>query len=350
MSGRILFFTKGTAVNPATRYRFLQYLPHLRQAGFEIDIRPLFGDDYYDLILHHASPGSRRAKAAISLRGLFRRLSDLPEARRADLVVVENQLFPYEQGVLEFLLRRFNRKVVIEFDDAIYLTALHEGKLRRTLAKAAHVVVGNEHLARFARQATDRVSIVPTVIDMESYPDSAPQKTKPLRIGWVGTPGTLPYLDDLHAPLRKLAAEIDFEFVVISSRPYVIPTIPCRFVPWNEKSEAREIALLDIGVMPLPDTPWTRGKCGAKLLQYMAAGRAAVASPVGVNARIVRHGENGLLAGTPEKWHESLLALARDTSFRERLGKRARETVRKDYSLQTWGPEVVRLYRSLLSP
>ena len=349
---RILFFTKGVALNPASRYRFLQYLPYLEDAGFLVTVRPLFPEAYYRL-----SPAGRPAarflkKAGMSAAALLLRLAHMPEARTADLVVLENQLFPYEQGMLEHFLRLLNKNVIIEFDDAIYLTPLHRRKLCGTLRRAALVIVGNEHLAAFARRVAERVRVVPTVIDMRRYPERPPEnenrRGRPFRIGWIGLPSTLPYLRRIEEALRRLAGEINLELRVISSTAPDFPGLPLRFIPWSENDEAGDLLELDVGVMPLPDNEWTRGKCGAKLLQYMAAGLPAVASPVGVNTSIVTHGENGLLAGTAEEWYRALKALSGEPDLRRRLGAAARRTVLKRYSLELWAPRVAEIYRAVI--
>ncbi len=347
-AGRILFFTKGVAVNPASRYRFLQYLPYFEEAGFEVTVRPLFPESYYRWG-RARSPIRQTAKALISATSLARRLVQLPEAREADLIVVENQLFPYEQGLLEELLFTFKRKVVVEFDDAIYLTPLHREKILRVLAKAEHVIVGNRFLADFARLANPEVSIVPTVIDVARYPiHPVVRHDGPLRIGWVGLPSTMKYLKEIREPLVRLAARTNIEFRIISSRSAILPGVPVRYVRWSEEAEAEAIADLDIGVMPLPDTEWARGKCAAKLLQYMAAGRTAVASPVGVNADIINHGSNGCLAKGPDDWFRILRGLADNLERRVHIGRIARQKVEREYSLQVWGPKVVDLYRRIL--
>ncbi|RJO71909.1 MAG: glycosyltransferase [Myxococcales bacterium] len=349
--GRVLLFTKGVAVNPASRYRFLQYIPYLQKAGLDVEARPLFNEAYYRLGAEASPPIRLAKKTLLSAMALARRLIDLPEARRADLVVVENQLFPYEQGLLEALLFAFGRRTLFEFDDAIYLTPLHAGKLKRVLKRAGHVIAGNDELAAFARQVSSRVSVVPTVVDMDKYPETPyppADVRRPFRIGWIGLPITLPYLDLAARPLARLAAERAVELVVISSREPAPPGVPVRFVNWSEENEAEELAALDVGIMPLPDDPWTRGKCGLKLLQYMAAGRAAVASPVGVNPKIVAHGENGFLASTEDQWFQALRKLADDRGLAARLGRAARRAAAEHYSLQVWGPRVAELYVNLI--
>jgi len=169
-----------------------------------------------------------------------------------------------------------------------------------------------------------------------------------LRLGWVGLPSTMKYLDIVVEPLRRLAQEIPIEFRVVSSKKPEIEGVPLRFIPWEEASEAQELARLDVGIMPLSDDEWARGKCGAKLLQYMAAGRAAVASPVGVNRSILVDGETGLLARSGEDWYHALKFLAEHPERRAAMGRAGRSRVAEHYSLQTWAPRVAELYRKVI--
>lgn len=350
MTRRLLFLTKGTATNPASRYRFLQYIPYLERQGFDVSVYPLLSESYYHLSEIRNRTQRLGVKSVLAAQGFIRRLLHLPLLRRADLVLLENQVFPYEPGLLELLARSINPKLVVEFDDAIYRTPLHRGKLLRSLSAAHHVIVGNAELERFALHATKRVSVVPTVVDTSRYPITPyePDLLRPVRIGWIGLPSGFGFLDRMRGVLRETARRVPIEFHVISALPWTTPDVDCRFIPWSEDGEIQALADIDIGIMPLPDTAWARGKCGLKLLQYLAAGRAAVASPVGVNARIITHDETGLLAQSDREWVESLTRLAKNPALRRRLGEGGRERVRRDYSLEAWAPRVAELYDRLI--
>lgn len=351
---KVVIFTKGTAINPATRYRFLQYLPYLESNGFDVETLSLFPDSYYRLPRMKSAKARFAAKATISVASFIKRLADLPKVKNADLIVIENQLFPYEQGMLEFLVSRFNKKIIIEFDDAIYLTRFHKSKLLRTLNMAEGVIVGNRNLAEFAAKANDNVFVVPTVIDMQKYGDSKPDfkrkitKNDPLKIGWIGLPNTLPYLKEIHQSLKKLAQKYPVKLKIISSTSLELDGVPTEFIEWSEEKEAEELKKLDVGVMPLKDDEWSRGKCGAKLLQYMAAGILAIASPVGVNGEIVDHSVNGLLASCNEDWYSHLEMVCEEPEMIEKLGNAAREKVANEYSLQVWAPKLAEIYRSVI--
>jgi glycosyltransferase involved in cell wall biosynthesis len=347
---RLLFLTKGAAINPASRYRFLQYIPHLKAAGFDITVRPLLPEIYYKLGEIECPTRRTATRIGISAFSLARRIFQLPQTFRADLVLLENQVFPYDPGLLDRLALLMNAKLVVEFDDAIYLTPLHRRKLLDTISRAHHVIVGNRHLEAFARQKSARVSVVPTVVNTSLYPEKPVDSGRkgPLRIGWIGLPAGLPFLKTIEPAIQAVAQTNNIEFHIISSQAYDIEGVACRFTPWSEDGEIDALYNLDVGVMPLPDTEWARGKCGLKLLQYMAAGRPAVASPVGVNSEILRHGQDGFLASSTDEWIKSLTKLASEPKLRKELGQHGRQRVLENYSLDIWAPRVASLYRDLI--
>ncbi|HEY8368800.1 MAG TPA: glycosyltransferase family 4 protein [Thermodesulfobacteriota bacterium] len=344
---RVRYYTKGTAADPGSRYRAYQYAPRLAAHGVTLDLKPLFGDGYVDLAAERRRVLRALRLAGAAAVGYARRLADLAGDPRADLVVIERQLFPYWPAACELACLRGEVPVVLEFDDAIYLTPGHRGKLARLLAAVRLAIVGNASLADFAGRFAREVAIVPTVVDVERYrPRLRHEDGERFVVGWIGLPYNFPALERLAAPLARLAREVPLELHVVSRGAPRLPGVPVREVPWSEATEADLLARLDVGVMPLPDDEWSRGKCGLKLLQYMAAGIPAVASPVGVNREIVADGENGRLASTEGDWYEALRDLARSPALRARLGAAGRRTVEQRYSLEVWAPRVAALYRS----
>lgn len=344
---RVRYYSKGTADDPASRYRIHQYLPGLRALGVEVEVSYLFDDGYT------AIAGDRRAwrraagRLGAAAVAYSRRAVALVVDGKHDLVVVGGQLFPYLPAFTELPLFRGRTPVVLEFDDAIYLTPFHGRKLARLVEATRLVLAGNAELASFAGARGAEVAVVPTVIDVDRYRPRADHRDRGrFVVGWIGLPYNFPSLARLAGPLARLAREVPLELRVISSAAPELPGVPLRFVPWDEATEVVALADLDAGVMPLPDDPWSRGKCGLKLLQYMAAGVPAVASPVGVNREIVEDGRNGRLASGDDEWFEALRDLAHSPSLRGRLGAAGRRTVEVRYSLATWVPRVAALYRA----
>ncbi len=355
-----------SALGPSTRYRFEQYRERLAAEGIEMRLRPLFGARWFAILAMPAGPLRLLAKLGYCSLRLFARLGQIVATRcgQADLVVVEQQLFPYLPGWVEALLWPRRQPTALEFDDAIYLTAGHRGKLERLCARADLVIVGNRFLEAFAEPHARRVVVIPTTVDVARYTsdanaagDAAEDSERAtetgaadvLRLAWIGLPYNLAYLQALAAPLKSLAAEgVPCELVVISSAapdPAAFAPVPVVHRPWSADSEAAELRRCDIGIMPLPDSEWARGKCGLKLLQSMAAGLAVVASPVGVNNDIVEDGRNGLLAGDPEAWAEAFRRLARDPELRGRLAATGRATVADRYSVERGARLVAETYR-----
>ena len=290
------------------------------------------------------------AKAVYALVRFFVRLWDLMKVGRYDIYCFEHQAFPYLPAFLEKIARRINPNMLLEFDDAIFLTSLHKRKIPKLIAMSRYVIVGNDYLGDYALKFNPHVTIIPTVLDTERYhkkQDYRPQGK--VNIGWVGLAYNLPYLQRLEGTFQKLKAEVgDFIFTLICSKGIKMDGVKIDFKPWNYDDEAKDIGTFDIGIMPLPNDDWAKGKCGLKVLQYMACGVPVVASPVGVNQDIIKDGENGFLAATEKDWLQKLTLLARDEELRRKLGQKGRDTVEDRYSLKLWGPKVVSLYKNLL--
>ena len=282
---------------------------------------------------------------------LSERLRVLREAHRHDLVVLFKTI-----GFNEFelgLLQRANRRIVFDFDDAVmFREQKHRRPLRgknfkkflRTVQHCAAVVAGNDFLAGFAEAAGCRAIILPTSIDLRRYHLKKNFDRPGLTIGWVGLSDGLPYLRHIQPALERLSESFPgLKLKVVSDKPLQLDRVHVENEPWRLETEQANLAGFDIGIMPLWDSVWTRGKCGYKILQYMGVGTAVVASDVGVNNQIIRHGENGFLARTQDDWVEALSSLIRDAGLRKTFGLRGRELIEKRYSLERFAQGYVRL-------
>ncbi|MCJ7663484.1 MAG: glycosyltransferase family 4 protein, partial [Desulfobacterales bacterium] len=205
-------------------------------------------------------------------------------------------------------------------------------------------------LKDYALQFNSQVTVIPTVLDTERYsPKKDYRHQGKINIGWLGLAYNLPYVQKLKKTLQKLKKEIgNFKFTVICSKAPEIDGVDIIFKSWSYDDEIEDIRNLDIGIMPLADDEWAKGKCGLKVLQYMACGVPVVASPVGVNNEIIKDGVNGFLATTDKEWLEKLSLLACNEELRRWVGQKGRETVEKNYSLKLWGPKLARFYKSQL--
>ncbi len=347
---RVVAFTKTSDIGPSSRCRFGQMRALLAQQQVSLATRPLFGRTYF--LLGRVRPAALRILLkCLYVPGRFlARLVELRAARGAHLVVVEHQLFPYLPDLGERLLRRSATPWILEFDDAIYLTRFHRAKIARLCRLADRVVVGNRFLAEFAARHNAAVAVVPTTVDLARFTPRrprAPAAGAPLVVGWIGLPYNFPALALLEAPLRELAVEVPLVLRVVSAGRPRLAGVPLEAVAWSLQGEAEQIARFDVGVMPLPDDEWSRGKCGLKILQCFAAGVPVVASPVGVNAELIEHGRNGLLASSAADWQRHLRALARDPELRARLGQEGRRTVEAGYSASAWAPRIAGLWQEV---
>jgi glycosyltransferase involved in cell wall biosynthesis len=329
-----------------------QYGPSLEQSGVEITWSPLFSDEYVRKIYTRASRTQEVLDAyrrrALALRG----------ASRFDLLWIEKELFPGLPAWAERSLQRLRVPLIVDYDDAVFhnydahrlatVRRLLGGKIDEVMRRAQLVVAGNDYLADRARAAgAARVELLPTVVDLDAYAVTDPPAGAPFTIGWIGTPVTAPYLCAVAPALAAICGSGGARLVAVGSGPIELDGVATEVRPWTEETQAAEVAGFDAGIMPLPDERWERGKCGYKLIQYMACGRPVVASPVGVNCRIVKHGVNGFLASTPAEWERALATLRDDPARRHEMGRAARETVEREYSLQRTAPRLAELLKEV---
>ena len=344
---KVLFLTKYDEHGASSRYRTIQMLPRLEQAGIVGDLCPLLNADY----LFRRYGGSRAAKMNVA-RAMLTRVRKLRRSSSYDLIWSEKEFLPWVPHLLELMIWPRDIPVVLDYDDAIHhrydnhQSAIVRGalgsKIPRLMSKAACVIVGNDYLERVARGAgASRVVQVPTVVDLSSYTPKSDYQAEVLRVCWVGSPMTSHYLGQINGPLARLAGERAVELLVIGSPLTTMPGVRVRHAQWSQETEAELIRSCDVGIMPLPDSPFERGKCGLKLIQYMAAGLPVIGSPVGVNTKIVEDGQNGLLAESEEEWYEALHRLEGSQKLRAELGRAGRERVERSYSIDAVMPALV---------
>jgi glycosyltransferase involved in cell wall biosynthesis len=343
--------------SPSQRYRLEQWEPLLRERGVEITYEP-FEDDELHASLY--KPGMIGKKLKLVTRGLRRRMSLVRKAKNYDLVYILREAALLGPPVFEKLIHQQRVPIVFDFDDAIfvsyrspsngYLSYLKFASKTKTICRvASHVMVGNPYLADYARQVNDRVTVIPTTIDTEKYRVSRSKESSgSIVIGWTGSYSTVQHLDTLRGALKKLAGKESFRLRVIGTPKYECSPIDVDAMPWRAETELEDLSAIDIGVMPLPDDKWSKGKCGLKALQFMAMGIPTICSPVGVNTDIIQDGQNGFLASTEDEWVDKLSRLLRSRELRERLGQAGRATVEQKYSAITQTPRVYEIFKSVL--
>lgn len=347
---KMLMLPRYGRMGASSRLRSYQYVPYFEQQGFEVEYAPLLGDAYLRRI--YRKEWSLRSV----LSGYASRIGDLIKGRSFDIIYTEKELLPWLPAICELGLLSSGARLVVDYDDAVFhrydqnpsfvVRKILGNKLDWIMRRANLVTVGNDYLGDRARRAgSRRIEKIPTVVDLERYPVRTNMRptSGSVVIGWIGSPITAPYLQQIAAPLERLRRRHDITCVAIGARPDQLVGTPFVAREWSEEAEASLLGQFDIGVMPLPDAPWERGKCGYKIVQYMASALPVVASPVGVNVELLDHGRCGSLASSPEEWEEALDALITDDDARARCGQCGRNQVESYYSLQTQGPRLARL-------
>lgn len=351
---KVLALTRYPRSGASSRARFFQYLPSLEKEGIEVTVSPLL-TDHYVATLQRGQRDSRDI-----LQSYAARIHALRSASRYDLLWIEKDPLPWLPAWFERMCRPPDTRYVLDYDDAVFHSYdLHPNRLVRQalgckhvslIERSALVVAGNRYLADYAARASAaRVEILPTTVDLKRYSVGIPIGNSVPVVGWIGQQATARFLQPLARTFRSLAAAgvADFAAVGIDASKY---GLPMRSIEWTEASEVQSLQGFDVGIMPLEDGPFERGKCGYKLVQYMACGLPVVASPIGVNSQIVEHGVNGFLARTDGEWAEALRTLSSDAALRRRMGAAGREKVERSYSLQSAAPRLAELLRSAVSP
>ena len=373
----VLALTRYSSLGPRSRIRFYQYIPYLTSCGVELQVVPLLDDDYVRSLY-----AGKRPSISSMVMAYVSRIARLANSRSFDLLWIEKELLPWLPACAESLLAGQGISYVVDYDDAVFhrydlhgnplIRALLGKSINAVMRHATTVVVGNKYLAERARRAgASRIEYLPSVVDITVYcvdrrteipllprknaPSgsafyarssnrySAGGKTdKQFRIGWIGSPITAPYVGLIRDALEEVSKEVNACLVLVGAGDQdPLPGLEKDILPWSEDSEVANIQSFDVGIMPLPDGPFERGKCGYKLVQYMACGLPVIASPVGVNTRIVEQGKTGFLASSNADWVQALVMLSRNANMRNELGKAGRKKIEQEYSLQVAAPRLL---------
>ena len=358
---RVLILAYLPEDNASARHRAFKYVPYLQAAGIDCDVVAPTDRETYNTLFSTWKPDKQYR---YFIRVLVNRFRTMLESGNYDAVILQravlSELF-YDPPLLVFALKLLNPNLLYDVDDAIFMlppqSVRSKSRILNHLARLRHdancamsriVIVSTPHLKASVKDPR-RARVIPTPVDVERYPIREHEERSPVVIGWTGGAGNLRFLDIVAEPLRQLAERYSFVLEVVSSRPYEIPRVPCRFTKWSLEIESSNMAGFDIGLMPLEDNEYTKGKAGFKLLQYMACGLPVIASPVGVNSEIVRHGETGFLARTPSEWAQYLEKLIREPALRATMGAAGRRIVEQEYSYDVWGPRFADVIRESIA-
>lgn len=331
----------GTA--PSQRFRFEQYYASLDKTGIQYSQYSFLDHKTWDVLY---KPGHSLKKVLGIIKGFLRRLTLMFRLFSYDFVFIHREVTPIGPPIFEWIIAKvLRKKIIYDFDDAIWIPNTSSnnsivagikwhGKVVSICKWAYKVSCGNEYLANYAKQFNENVIINPTTIDTVNLHNliSNHEVTKPV-IGWTGSHSTMIYINEILPVINKLNHKYDFDFVVISNKEPDFKMINLKFVAWNKETEIEDLAKLNIGIMPLTEDLWAKGKCGFKALQYMALGIPALVSPIGVNTTIVNNDVNGFICDTENDWEESLVVLLQNADKRKQLGINARKFIEDNFSI-----------------
>jgi len=346
--------------SPSQRFRFEQYMEFLKSHGFDYYFSYLISERD-DQIFYQ--PGNFFNKVRIFLKSAYRRWRDVinENIRHYDIVFIQREAFMTGSTFFERKFKKSKAKIIFDFDDAIWHLDISEankkfhwlknpGKTGTIISLSNLVFAGNNYLADFARKFNENVVIVPTTIDTDEYLKIILADRKSLVIGWSGSITTIKHFELAIPFLRVLKNKYGekISFKVIGDETYRNEELGIIGIAWNKKNEIKELSSIDIGIMPLPDDEWSKGKCGLKGLQYMALEIPTVMSPVGVNTEIISDGENGFLASNLNNWVEKISALIESAELRREIGKKARQRVIERYSVSSQRENYLNYFNSAL--
>ena len=352
---KVLALTRYGTLGASSRMRTHQYLPWLAAEGIQVEVQPLFSNETLTSKYQNGS-----YTLGIILKCFSERIAAIRKKNSYDLLWIEKEALPWWPLWIERTLLN-GTPYILDYDDALFhnydlhriyaIRRLLGRRLDGLMAKSSLVIGGNTYLAQRAKDAGAKsVAILPTVVDLDRYPN--PQIVTKANIipviVWIGSPSTVRYLKNLEQPLQQLAQRISFQLRVIGGGDVVIPGVNIQSIPWSEDTEVANITSADVGVMPLLDSPWERGKCGYKLIQYMACGLPVVASPIGVNTEIVSPTVNGYLASSVNDWVDTLEYLLKDSILRSQMGVVGRKLVEQEYCLQVTAPKLAKLIHKIV--
>jgi glycosyltransferase involved in cell wall biosynthesis len=315
----------------------------------------LFNDEYI-----RRRYARRQIGYHVLCKAYLQRLAYLVKGFRVDVVWIEKELLPGLPAWTEFLLAACGAPYIVDYDDATFQwyeshpNKVVRGLLRRkvdvVMRHAAVVIVGNDYLAERAHRAgAKRIENMPSVVDLARYcvVPEAEREMRTFTIGWIGSPVTAHYLELVNSALHQVCNDGNTRVIIVGAAGSPLKDVPLEICAWSEETEVASIQSFDVGIMPLAEGPWERGKCGYKIIQYMACGKPTVASPVGINRQIIKDGENGFLATTTPEWIWALRRLRDDYQLRENMGWKGRREVELKYSLQVMAPRLASLFHSV---
>jgi len=353
---KILFITPYSTEGASNRYRIEQYLPYLKENNFDYSIRPFVLPEFYKIIYKN---GEFFKKLYFFIAALMRRLYDVFLAMRYDVIFIHREACPIGPPLFEWLVYKFRKPIIFDFDDAIFLQNFNPAnrffnlfkfpfKTKDIIKMSSKVIVANKFLEEYVHNFNPKVYIIPTSIDTDKFNVAINKSYRMLTIGWIGSSTTAPYLKIIFDVIQKLSQKYDFIFKIVGADKNInIPGVRIENCAWVLEKEIEDFQNLDIGVYPLPNNLWTQGKAGFKAIQYMAVGVPVVASPVGKIKDIIQDGINGFLADSDEDWVNKLSRLIEDFQLRKKIGLNGRISVQEKYSVNINAQKLIDIIKNV---
>lgn len=357
MATKILFIVPYPVKHaPSQRFRVELFEPFLKEAEFQYNIAPFIDEETWDILY---KGGSAFQKAIGIIKGYLKRWKTvLVDAPFYDYIFIHREAAPLGPPIFEWLMAKvLRKKIIYDFDDAIWIpNTTKENNLVawfkafwkvKLICKLSYKVVGgNDFLCNYARQFNAQTILIPTCVDVvNGHNQYKTPKEKNIVVGWTGSHSTLIYLEEVISVIEQLNKEFDFTFAVIANKNPELNLPNFQFIPWKEETEVFDLLSFDIGIMPLTPDKWSEGKCGFKLIQYLALGIPAVASPVGVNKEIIQEGVNGFLVNSKEEWYEALKKLLTNFQLRKQMSDAGRNSITSKYSVQAHQESFLNLFK-----
>jgi glycosyltransferase involved in cell wall biosynthesis len=346
---KIIIYTKYNSLGPSSRYRYYNYVECFKKKSLDVFIESFFSENY---LAENTLP----IKLYIVLKAYLLRFVSIFKLiltpKTYQLVIIEYELFPYCSGFFEFLLKKRRIPYIVDYDDAIFhkydrhqnpvIRWLLKNKISKVMQNAEAVIVGNNYLGEYAKKFNSKILQLPTVVLLDNYISalenvSAKKNNAPFVIGWIGSRTTSQYILDILPAIKEFVASHNAECRFIGIDESLLTDVmneQCKItiVPWSEETEVQEILKFDIGIMPLKDDAWSKGKCGFKLIQYMSCKKPVIASPIGINVKIVEEDVNGYLASTKSEWLSAFKKLHDDESLRKAMATNNWKKIKAEYN------------------
>lgn len=345
-------------VSPGQRYRFEIWEPLLNQYNYSIDTFSFLDSKTYTVLYQK---GHYIQKIAGVLRGILNRISFLFIAKRYDLIIMQREAAFIGPPVFEWILMRLlSIRVVYDFDDAIWIPNSSDGskfiqwlksfwKIKWLCKWSYVIIVGNNYLFDFAKKYNYNVVKIPTCVDTTFHHNRLKEHSQKdvITIGWTGSHSTMKYIDLIIPALEVISKQYKISLLIISNKtPQLNTSLHIEYVEWDEVNEVNALLNADIGIMPLYEDAWSKGKCGFKLLQYLALGIPAVASPVGVNTEIIQNGITGFIANDSQDWIRYIKLLIEDLELRKSMSINGTKFIIDNYSIAAWGDTYIKTVAS----